>query len=594
MPRKDSSLRSTAVRSTGAHRQRAEQVPLSSFFDNDSARGNNIHTRDNQSTSDVSRLTSSSHHSDNRLWTNSLPPTILSTKYSVEHTSLLQDVRQRILKESEEEREARSLSRRQNRHSKLNLHRQRALQIAFGMDASVGAAPGGVRRSAVRTDNVDTSSGYTNDQDELIVSSVEFSLVCPYSRLPMRCPVRSCDCRHLQCCELESWIVLMGKYRSLRDPKAPCPVCEQRVSASSLEVDFWMQNVVEQMPPDTHLVVLNIDGSYRSGDESREKRKESMITDVIDATQGDLDGHLSEVIDDGSDDDWNKDNCGKVEFKFDSVSGIGVKRDRTASQSTCTSPLVYVTANAAVLSQGPQATTTVANSVVKTEVTMVSLGIASTTTTGQAAGISQASSSDDNGVVVVRYVQGRTLPSQVRLWVSYCMHCGNELSNCQSVHTEVCSHCGYCVKEHRTLVRRFPENPAVTMELTPDDTLILCGVDAIAAYLYRAGFQRYLEPQELFVITEASFPAAFPTPQRPTRSVWTSGAPLTRFELDFLEACCERVANGEGLEEVRGMMVPKLFRIPRLRRSALEFLTQQARLEHKVIFSMQTQPSLTP
>ncbi|CCW68397.1 unnamed protein product [Phytomonas sp. Hart1] len=578
MPRRDASSRSNTVLTRSVHCQQTEQVPFTNFFDNSIARSINLHTEDShQSMSDVAHLTSSSHNANNHPLTNGLT---LDTPFDTtwEHSSLLQNVRRRILKELETEKEAQNHTWRQKKPSKLNLHRQRALKITFGTDSGVVSTSCGERGMVVRENNKHLSGCHTNNHDELIVSSVEFSLFCPYSKLPIRCPVRSYDCCHLQCCELESWLVLMGKYRSLRDPKAPCPVCQKRVSASSLEVDFWMQDVLEQMPADTHLVVLNIDGNCRSGDESREKRKEGMITDVIDTTQGDYNDNLNEVIDDNSDDDHCRNSCGQVEFNPVSVSRMIHKRDRAASPFTSIDPLAHSSPNAAVFSQGPQAIPALVNSAVKTEFPLASTEILSATTIRQAPGISQ-DSSDDNGVVVVRCIQGRTLPSQLRLWVTHCMHCGNSFSMCQSDHTEMCSHCGHCTKEHQTLVRRFPENPVVTMELIPDGTLILCGVDAIAAYLYRAGFQRYLEPQELFMIVKTSSPASLPTSQKTTRSVWASGIPFTRLDLDFLEACCERVANGEGLEEVRDMMVPRLFRIPRRRHSALGFITHQTRVE---------------
>lgn len=112
------------------------------------------------------------------------------------------------------------------------------------------------------------------EEEELVVSSVEFSLLCPYALCPIQFPVRSRHCAHLQCCDLESWMVMMSKTRGLRDPSTSCPYCQQRVAASSLEVDLWILHLSrEVMPAGTKLIILERNGEVRSGDLCRVARK---------------------------------------------------------------------------------------------------------------------------------------------------------------------------------------------------------------------------------------------------------------------------------------------------------------------------------
>lgn len=132
------------------------------------------------------------------------------------------------------------------------------------------------RRGEDNDDEIDEEAEQeVEEEEELTVSSVEFSLLCPYALRPMEFPTRSRHCLHLQCCDLESWMVMMSKARSLRDPTTSCPYCQQRVSASSLEVDLWMLHLVKEvMPAGTKLILLDRSGSVRSGDRYRAERRQ--------------------------------------------------------------------------------------------------------------------------------------------------------------------------------------------------------------------------------------------------------------------------------------------------------------------------------
>lgn len=472
-------------------------------------------------------------------------------------SSTLLEVRSRIVRELEGSQQG-----SREAASKLHVHRQRALRVAFGEEAGGKAAPQRAAHTSTRSGShlpgaapAGSSSsgggkeggGEEDEEEELLVSSVEFSLLCPYSRLPIRYPVRSRDCNHLQCCDLESWIVMLDKCRSMRDPVGPCPVCERRVIASSLEVDLWMKNVIDQMPSGTHMVVLEPDGSFRNGDTTREKRKEQLMMEVVDATQGDYENYLGEVVDDDDDDvvvqaGPSSAVRGAPATLAGALATAGTRRPRSPSPSA-----------------EANATAALSRKHVKQEKAEAMMAADASTP--------PSASQDDGGVVVVHFVEGhhdglQALPSQIRLWVPHCTNCGAPRVKAEDGSVEGCPRCGQNEKEKWNLVRRFEEAPTVSMELMTDGTLVLHGVDLIAPYLYRAGFHRSLfEVMEYAPLTERQQQHYQPPP-----GVWATSFPLSRFEIDFLEACCSRVAEGKGLDDIENLIVPSLFRIPRRRR----------------------------
>ncbi|EAN89467.1 hypothetical protein C3747_68g121 [Trypanosoma cruzi] len=400
-----------------------------------------------------------------------------ASKSSALVSQTLLDLRQRILDEVKGNKSANSKLRQ--------AHRQRAWEMAFGH-------PGG---------------------DEVEVSTIEISLLCPYSRMALRYPVRSRECQHLQCCDLESWISLLEKCRSMRDPRAPCPVCEKRVAASTLEMDCWQLHVLSQMPSGTHMLILDPDGSYRSGDASRQQKKQQ-VTEIIESTQaqkeeGDDNFLLNSSNGSASPTQWISD-----------IRIAHVKRERH-SEDAPDPP-----------SQGfPSASS----------------------------GLTQ-----DEDVFAVHYVESvgttRVLPSQARLWVAHCPRCTRTLLKSEGGEVECCTECGLG-REDWTLVRSFPGS-SLSLELTRDGTLILRGADALAPHLIRAGFFRAIFADEEDV--------ACP---RKDAGIWYTTATLTRYELDFLEACCQRLAFGETLEGMPS--VPALFRIPRRRLAPRESAFKQ-------------------
>lgn len=516
-------------------------------------------------------------------------------------SSTLQEVRRRIISDL-----AAAQDGSRESASRLQAHRQRALRVAFGEHGSAhkpssrsgrgngvadvaGTSPSDSRRSKSQH-TPDADGGGGDDEDELMVASVEFSLLCPYSRLPMRYPVRSKDCNHLQCCDVDSWVVMLDKCRSMRDPVGPCPVCERRVLSSSLEVDVWMKNVMDQMPAGTHMVVLEADGTFRNGDTTREKRKEQVTMEVVDATQGDFENYLGDVVEDDEDavvavaahPSPSHPHAATTSLSA-SIFASGVRRQRSPSPAEVARRADRAATTAAV---APTPTSTSARGgpppLVQVKAEKAAAAAAADAPPEASTSPAESPSQEDGGVVVVHFVEGRhdgrqALPSQIRLWVPHCAKCGAPKVKAENTAAaDGCAQCGHNGKDDWHLVRRFEASSAVLMELTADGTLVLHGVDALAPYLYRAGFHR-----SLFEVMEyASVAEQQQWQYRAPTGVWVSSFPLSRFEVDFLEACCARVAQGDPLDAIDALIVPSLFRIPRRRRlgngAATPFTQQQS------------------
>ena len=100
-----------------------------------------------------------------------------------------------------------------------------------------------------------------NPSDDVEVNCKELSLVCPISRTLMKIPARGAGCRHVECFDLESFLTSINQVRSRRDPSGSCPECNSDLRASTLQVDFWIKQLLEETVPGARKVVVNPDGS---------------------------------------------------------------------------------------------------------------------------------------------------------------------------------------------------------------------------------------------------------------------------------------------------------------------------------------------
>lgn len=94
-----------------------------------------------------------------------------------------------------------------------------------------------------------------DDEDEMNVDSVEFSLICPYSRTRMVRPVSCVECSHIQCMDMDSAVRVLLTGRSMKNPRGACPRCGRTVRLSQMYVNPWMASLLAAFPSNDHLVL---------------------------------------------------------------------------------------------------------------------------------------------------------------------------------------------------------------------------------------------------------------------------------------------------------------------------------------------------
>ncbi|CAE7118782.1 unnamed protein product [Rhizoctonia solani] len=94
------------------------------------------------------------------------------------------------------------------------------------------------------------------------VGSEIVSLRCPISCLRISTPVRFSGCTHAQCFDQDSWTSLIES-----SSRRACPVCDQRIIASeTLEIDRFMESVLEQVPDIVDHILVERDGEWHTKD----------------------------------------------------------------------------------------------------------------------------------------------------------------------------------------------------------------------------------------------------------------------------------------------------------------------------------------
>ena len=318
---------------------------------------------------------------------------------------------------------------RQRDPRQLGAHRQRALSIGF----------------------------QDSDATGIVTESIEFSLICPYAKTRISLPVRSTQCSHIQCVDVDSWVALVSGSKAARDPMSKCPVCSTRVALSTLTVDEWVAEILREMPDSVKTVSFDRSGVCTDATKVTVHSREEL---VIDATQGPspvrvkMEPGLAPACEEEL----------KPEPLFDDAEGPG------DDQPSPFPDVVFV--------------------------------------------------SDNSG-------ENRATPSGIRRWKPYCPLCESllTLENGSSDPTSLLisrlSCCGRCAtRANWPLLRDF--GSGATMELTHDGTLILigAGIHRLSPYLNRGGY-----------VLSAS------------GNMWTSSSPLTRPEIDFLEAAMEQAVK---------------------------------------------------
>lgn len=78
-------------------------------------------------------------------------------------------------------------------------------------------------------------------ESEIETTTLNISLMCPLMRSRIRLPARSINCKHVQCFDLESYLMMNAKNSNWN-----CPICSQNAPLSDLIIDGLNLEVLEQ------------------------------------------------------------------------------------------------------------------------------------------------------------------------------------------------------------------------------------------------------------------------------------------------------------------------------------------------------------
>eukprot|EP00012_Vannella_robusta_P005753 CAMPEP_0206206532 /NCGR_PEP_ID=MMETSP0166-20121206/15004_1 /ASSEMBLY_ACC=CAM_ASM_000260 /TAXON_ID=95228 /ORGANISM="Vannella robusta, Strain DIVA3 518/3/11/1/6" /LENGTH=657 /DNA_ID=CAMNT_0053627025 /DNA_START=25 /DNA_END=1999 /DNA_ORIENTATION=+ len=119
-------------------------------------------------------------------------------------------------------------------------------------------------------------------QGDIVELHITLSLMCPLGQMFIETPVRGRNCKHLQCFDLETFL-LMNKTA----PTWTCPVCNRNTEVSDLVVDEFMAEILQKVGSDDVGESIKIDEngkwelfSIEFGDhsESDDDEAESLLT----------------------------------------------------------------------------------------------------------------------------------------------------------------------------------------------------------------------------------------------------------------------------------------------------------------------------
>ncbi|PGH13193.1 hypothetical protein AJ80_06439 [Polytolypa hystricis UAMH7299] len=99
------------------------------------------------------------------------------------------------------------------------------------------------------------------DADIVATASV-MSLKCPLSTLRISVPCRSSICTHNQCFDAASFLQLQEQA-----PTWTCPVCNKSVSFEALQVDKYVENILQSTPSSLDQVTVEPNGEWSQPDE---------------------------------------------------------------------------------------------------------------------------------------------------------------------------------------------------------------------------------------------------------------------------------------------------------------------------------------
>ncbi|KAK2731956.1 SUMO ligase siz1 [Myotisia sp. PD_48] len=98
---------------------------------------------------------------------------------------------------------------------------------------------------------------------DIVATSTVMSLKCPLSTLRIKAPCRTSLCTHNQCFDAISFLQLQEQA-----PTWSCPICNKTTTYEALQIDQYVDNILQSTPADVDQVSIEPDGSWsQPGDE---------------------------------------------------------------------------------------------------------------------------------------------------------------------------------------------------------------------------------------------------------------------------------------------------------------------------------------
>ncbi|PYH48299.1 uncharacterized protein BP01DRAFT_371857 [Aspergillus saccharolyticus JOP 1030-1] len=113
------------------------------------------------------------------------------------------------------------------------------------------------RRKTISKEQVLREMRSKADDTEIVATSSVMSLKCPLSHTRIAVPCRSVICTHNQCFDASSFLQLQEQA-----PQWLCPVCSKATSFESLQIDQYVDDILQTTPLDVEQVIIEPDGKW--------------------------------------------------------------------------------------------------------------------------------------------------------------------------------------------------------------------------------------------------------------------------------------------------------------------------------------------
>ncbi|XP_028967126.1 E3 SUMO-protein ligase PIAS2 [Galendromus occidentalis] len=118
--------------------------------------------------------------------------------------------------------------------------------------------------------------------DDLCLTSIRVTLVCPLGQCRVQIPCRPAGCSHINCFDASFYLMMNEK-----KPTWICAVCDKNILFEDLYLDAYMEEVCRNAPPDCREVEFTEDGSWvpvmEEKEDSKKRKRQASDSDDSDA-----------------------------------------------------------------------------------------------------------------------------------------------------------------------------------------------------------------------------------------------------------------------------------------------------------------------